>query len=87
MTYFIHYTGWNTRWDKWVPPNDLLKDTAETKQLVKVIKEKKKGMKAKQGVCEERSDEGGAMIEATMLHEQLLLCSRFARRTPPYLPD
>mmetsp|Transcript_28866 Transcript_28866/g.93931 ORF Transcript_28866/g.93931 Transcript_28866/m.93931 type:complete len:346 (+) Transcript_28866:24-1061(+) len=32
FTHFLHYTGWNKRWDEWVRAGDLLKDTEENRE-------------------------------------------------------
>jgi mortality factor 4-like protein 1 len=41
--YFVHYMGWNVKWDKWVNEHDLLPDDEEARELVKMVKERKKG--------------------------------------------
>ena len=33
--YFVHYQGWNTHWDEWVPESRVLKHTAENLQQQK----------------------------------------------------
>ncbi|GMH70547.1 hypothetical protein TL16_g05435 [Triparma laevis f. inornata] len=60
IRYFIHYTGWNVRWDKWVQTCDLLKDTPQTKELVKMVEKRKKeiGKKKKGEVGREEVKEG-----------------------------
>eukprot|EP01118_Nematostelium_gracile_P006048 TRINITY_DN1934_c0_g1_i2.p1 TRINITY_DN1934_c0_g1~~TRINITY_DN1934_c0_g1_i2.p1 ORF type:complete len:216 (-),score=27.12 TRINITY_DN1934_c0_g1_i2:376-1023(-) len=32
-TYFIHYNGWNERWDEWVDPSRIMKFTEENKKI------------------------------------------------------
>lgn len=32
FTHFLHYMGWNNRWDEWVRAGDLLKDTEENRE-------------------------------------------------------
>jgi len=53
-SYFIHYIGWNNRWDKWVSEELLLPDNNETKALQKKMKQESKekqknGDKRKEG--------------------------------------
>ncbi|GMH93122.1 hypothetical protein TrVE_jg8483 [Triparma verrucosa] len=55
--YFIHYTGWNVRWDKWVQTVDLLKDTQQTRVLVDMVAEKKKAMGKKRKEMEKGSQQ------------------------------
>ena len=33
--YLVHYQGWNTHWDEWVPESRVLKHTADNLQLQK----------------------------------------------------
>ena len=40
--YFVHYQGWNVRWDKWVTERDLLPDNDETKEIANRVKEQNK---------------------------------------------
>jgi len=47
--YFVHYLGWNVRWDKWVPEFDLLVDDEETRALVKLVKERSNLLKGRKG--------------------------------------
>ena len=46
-TYFVHYQGWNVRWDKWVDEDVLLKDCKESQEMAVRLREikKKKGKK------------------------------------------
>ncbi|KAJ7939636.1 chromo domain-like protein [Mycena leptocephala] len=30
-THFVHYKGWNAKWDEWVPESRLLKDTVDNR--------------------------------------------------------
>lgn len=48
-TYFVHYKGWNAKWDEWVPPSRILefnevnlKIQAELKEMTKPAKSKPK---------------------------------------------
>jgi len=45
--YFIHYMGWNTRWDKWVSEDILMKDGEEANEMQRKLKQeaKNKGQK------------------------------------------
>ena len=36
--YFLHYLGWNSRWDKWSVEDDLMPDSAEAEALQKELK-------------------------------------------------
>ena len=38
--YYIHYTGWNKKWDEWVEDSCLLKYNDENLQLKKKIQQK-----------------------------------------------
>eukprot|EP00934_Nitzschia_sp_Nitz4_P008184 Nitzschia sp. Nitz4//scaffold9_size221794//35708//36841//NITZ4_001324-RA/size221794-processed-gene-0.259-mRNA-1//1//CDS//3329560935//8174//frame0 len=31
-SFFVHYQGWNSRWDRWLSENSLLKDTPENRE-------------------------------------------------------
>ena len=44
--YFIHYQGWNVKWDKWVTQGSLLPDNDETREIAKRAKEQAKRTKA-----------------------------------------
>lgn len=41
-TYFLHYMGWNSRWDKWVVESDLMAAGPEALEMQKQLKDKKK---------------------------------------------
>lgn len=41
-TYFLHYMGWNSRWDKWVVESDLMPAGPEALEMQKQLKDKKK---------------------------------------------
>lgn len=45
FTYFLHYMGWNSRWDKWVLESDLMAAGPEALEMQKQLKEKKKKQK------------------------------------------
>lgn len=47
FTYFLHYMGWNSRWDKWVVESDLMAAGPEALEMQKQLKEKQK----KEKVC------------------------------------
>eukprot|EP00978_Attheya_sp_CCMP212_P030251 scaffold110542_cov52-Attheya_sp.AAC.3 len=32
-SYWVHYLGWNSRWDRWIPQEDVLDDTDENRAL------------------------------------------------------
>lgn len=38
--YFLHYMGWNSRWDKWVSESDLMAAGPEAQEMQKQLKEK-----------------------------------------------
>lgn len=42
FTYFLHYIGWNRRWDKWVVESDLMAAGPEALETQKQLKEKQK---------------------------------------------
>lgn len=42
FTYFLHYMGWNSRWDKWVVESDLMAAGPEALEMQKQLKEKQK---------------------------------------------
>lgn len=41
-TYFLHYMGWNSRWDKWVLEADLMAAGPEALEMQKQLKKQKK---------------------------------------------
>jgi mortality factor 4-like protein 1 len=43
--YFVHYTGWNVRWDRWVEERNLYQVTESTKRFAKRISEEIKAIK------------------------------------------
>jgi len=50
--YYVHYLGWNVKWDRWVEETHIYNDTASTESLSKILmkeykerKPKKKGQK------------------------------------------
>lgn len=45
FTYFLHYMGWNSRWDKWVVESDLMAAGPEALEMQKQLKENKKKQK------------------------------------------
>ena len=48
-SYFVHYSGWNVRWDEWVAEADLLKDTAESRAMAQLLKSRKSASGKKGG--------------------------------------
>lgn len=48
FTYFLHYMGWNSRWDKWVVESDLMAAGPEALEMQKQLKDKKKKQKVGQ---------------------------------------
>ena len=40
--YFVHYQGWNVRWDRWVAEDDLYVDGQETRILANKLKQEAK---------------------------------------------
>lgn len=40
-TYFLHYMGWNSRWDKWVIESDLMKEGPQAEEMQKQLKKEK----------------------------------------------
>mmetsp|Transcript_49790 Transcript_49790/g.97377 ORF Transcript_49790/g.97377 Transcript_49790/m.97377 type:complete len:627 (-) Transcript_49790:182-2062(-) len=36
--HFVHYQGWNVRWDKWIHDSELIEDTKENQQKAKMLK-------------------------------------------------
>lgn len=53
FTYFLHYMGWNSRWDKWVVESDLMAAGPEALEMQKQLKEKQKKEKvsSNSGAC------------------------------------
>lgn len=45
FSYFLHYMGWNSRWDKWVLESDLMAAGPEALEMQKQLKEKQKKQK------------------------------------------
>eukprot|EP00816_Leptocylindrus_hargravesii_P004967 CAMPEP_0196805612 /NCGR_PEP_ID=MMETSP1362-20130617/5405_1 /TAXON_ID=163516 /ORGANISM="Leptocylindrus danicus, Strain CCMP1856" /LENGTH=396 /DNA_ID=CAMNT_0042178641 /DNA_START=6 /DNA_END=1196 /DNA_ORIENTATION=- len=49
--YFLHFQGWNTKWDKWVEEDMLVEDSPENRELcksrMKAARSKKKNKKAR----------------------------------------
>ena len=59
--YFVHYLGWNVRWDKWVGEFDLLEDNKETRKIVQMVKAyKKKNRNKKRQKFEDAVQEGAS---------------------------
>lgn len=46
-TYFLHYMGWNSRWDKWVAESDLMAAGPEAQEMQKQLKEKQQQEKVR----------------------------------------
>ena len=44
--YFIHYSGWNVNWDRWVQQRDLYEPTESTKLFAKRLQDEVKNIKA-----------------------------------------
>ena len=44
--YFIHYQGWNRKWDKWVHASLLMKEGPEADKYAKDLEEQEKKRKA-----------------------------------------
>mmetsp|Transcript_32392 Transcript_32392/g.74587 ORF Transcript_32392/g.74587 Transcript_32392/m.74587 type:complete len:677 (-) Transcript_32392:519-2549(-) len=38
FAYFVHYQGWNVRWDKWIHESELIDDTEENQRLAKDLR-------------------------------------------------
>ena len=34
--FFVHYLGWNKKWDEWLPASRVLKDTETNRNFMKV---------------------------------------------------
>ena len=45
--YFVHYQGWNVKWDRWVQEDSLFEDKEDTRILAKKLKEESKCLKIK----------------------------------------
>ena len=45
--YFVHYQGWNVKWDRWVDEDQLYEDTPDARILAKRLKEESKCLKKK----------------------------------------
>ncbi len=45
--YFVHYQGWNVKWDRWVEEDSLFEDTESSRILAKRLKEESKCLKKK----------------------------------------
>lgn len=43
--YFVHYHGWNVKWDRWVEEDQLYPDTPDSRALAKRLKEESKILK------------------------------------------
>lgn len=41
-SFYVHYQGWNSRWDRWVRKDDVINDTPENRKLYLKPKEQKK---------------------------------------------
>lgn len=41
-SYLVHYLGWNSRWDKWLPESSVLRDTEERRKMVEQKEQKNK---------------------------------------------
>ena len=46
--YFVHYQGWNCRWDRWVEEDDLYLDVDETRVLAGKLKKEAQQLKTYQ---------------------------------------
>ncbi|GMI32695.1 hypothetical protein TrCOL_g5725 [Triparma columacea] len=73
--YFVHYLGWNVRWDKWVGEFDLLADNEETRKIVKMVKQVKTrnkggGGKRQKVQVEDDIPEGSAMNKLEQMDEE-----------------
>eukprot|EP00520_Triparma_pacifica_P010474 CAMPEP_0118655028 /NCGR_PEP_ID=MMETSP0785-20121206/12704_1 /TAXON_ID=91992 /ORGANISM="Bolidomonas pacifica, Strain CCMP 1866" /LENGTH=224 /DNA_ID=CAMNT_0006547727 /DNA_START=44 /DNA_END=716 /DNA_ORIENTATION=- len=72
--YFVHYLGWNVRWDKWVGEFDLLQDNEETRKIVKMVKlvktRNKGGGEEEKLQVEEDIPEGSAMNKLEQMDEE-----------------
>ncbi|CAM9432310.1 unnamed protein product [Ectocarpus fasciculatus] len=55
FTYFLHYMGWNSRWDKWVVESDLMAAGPEALEMQQQLKDKKK--KAKVNAAKRKEDQ------------------------------
>lgn len=45
--YFVHYQGWNVKWDRWVQEDSLFEDKEGTRILAQKLKEESKCLKQK----------------------------------------
>jgi hypothetical protein len=73
--YFVHYLGWNVRWDKWVGEFDLLLDNDETRrvvQMVKAVKSKNRSSGAKRQKVQggDGMPEGSAVNKLEQMDEE-----------------
>lgn len=57
--YFVHYTGWNSKWDEWVAVNRVLEVTPANRQLQKEAKIAAKSKKSTGGQKKKRIRTGG----------------------------
>lgn len=57
--YFVHYTGWNSKWDEWVAVNRVLEVTPANRQLQKEAKIAAKSKKSTSGQKKKRIRTGG----------------------------
>jgi hypothetical protein len=74
-SYFVHYLGWNVRWDKWVGEFDLLADNEETRKIVKMVKQVKTrnkggGGKRQKVQVDDDIPEGSAMNKLEQMDEE-----------------
>ena len=78
-SYFIHFSGWNTRWDRWVKEIEILPDTPEarnlehdTKNRIKVVRDKERVEKRK---AKEGDEEAVRFIFFTIV--TMYICGRW----------
>mmetsp|Transcript_4193 Transcript_4193/g.5406 ORF Transcript_4193/g.5406 Transcript_4193/m.5406 type:complete len:298 (-) Transcript_4193:271-1164(-) len=85
VMYFIHYMGWNTRWDKWVSEDTLMKDGDEAKDMQKKLKHelKNKGKK----VAEKRKEEEKSKPEVTREKKKAKINSKEDKEDDSELPQ
>jgi hypothetical protein len=65
--YYVHYDGWNSRWDEWITADRMMKLTEENKVLGKVKTKMAAGRRKKQDVGDEEAgaqNTSGGQVES-----------------------
>lgn len=65
--YFVHYQGWNVKWDRWIQENHLYEDNENTRILATRLKEESKVLKRKKSSSESGSSGGGSSSDKVVM--------------------